>query len=101
MKQMIKGLVRFAKRLIGKYEPGYEYWVKLSDIHITPQFKQSRIKQEKYKRKWQFYHQNGYCESMIVLNKNFELIDGYSSYKIYRMAEGDDCKVPVSFVDYR
>ena len=31
---MVKGLVRFAKRLFGMYEPGYEYLVKLSDIHI-------------------------------------------------------------------
>lgn len=81
---MIKGFVRFAKKL--KYDPGYEYWVKLSDIHITPQFEWSRIKSAKYKRKWQFYHRNGYC---------FTLLDGLSSYKIYKASEGDDCKVPV------
>lgn len=96
---MIKTLARFANRLIGKYEPGYEYWVKLSDIHIIPSFRKSRINPDKYKRKWQFYHRNGYCESKIVLNKDFVLVDGYSSYKIYRAAEGEDCKVPVWFVD--
>lgn len=96
---MIKGFIRFVKRLVGKYEPGYEYWVKLSDIHITPQFRWSRIKSAKYKSKWQFYHRNGYCESKIVLNKDFELVDGLSSYRIYRAAEGIDCKVPVWFVD--
>lgn len=96
---MVKGFIRFAKRLVGIYEPGYEYWVKLSDIHITPQFRWSRIKSAKYKRKWQFYHRNGYCESKIVLSKNFELVDGYSSYKILKAAEGIDCKVPVWFVE--
>lgn len=84
---MIKGLARFAKRLFGMYETGYEYWVKLSDIHKTA----------KYKRKWQFYHRNGYCESKIVLNKDFVLVDGYSSYKIYRAAEGIDCKTGVVY----
>lgn len=95
---MIKWVVRFAKRLFGKYEAGYEYWVKLSDIHIAPQFRWSRIKPAKYKRKWQFYHRYGYCESKIKLNKNFELVDGLSSYRIYRAAEGEDCKVPVWFI---
>lgn len=92
---MINGLARFGKKLVGVYEPGHEYWVKL---HITPQFRWSRIKSAKYKRKWQFYCRNGYCESRIVLNKDFVLLDGYSSYKIHRAAEGKDCKVMVWFV---
>lgn len=96
---MIKELVRFAKRLFGVYEPGHEYWAKLSDIQVSPQFRKSIINPDKYKRKWQFYHRNGYCESKIVLNKDFVLVDGYSSYKIYRAAEGKDCKVPVWFVE--
>lgn len=96
---MIKEFIRFVKRLVGIYEPGYEYWVKLSDIHITPQFRYSRIKSAKYKRKWQFYHRNGFCESKIVLNKDFVLLDGLSSYRIYKAAEGTDCKVPVWFME--
>lgn len=87
--RMVKGFIRFAKKLVGVYEPGYEYWVKLSDIHITPQFRWSRIKSAKYKWKWQFYHRNGFCENKIVLNKDFVLLDG----------EGTDCKVPVWFVE--
>lgn len=42
---MIKWAMRFAKRLFGKYETGYEYWVKLSDIHITPQFRWRELNQ--------------------------------------------------------
>ena len=95
---MVKTLARITKRFVGIYEPGYEYWVKLRDIHITPQFRKSLINPDKYKRKWQFYHRNGYCESRIVLDKGFVLVDGYSSYKIYRAAEGKDCKVPVWFI---
>lgn len=81
---MIKELVRFAKRLFGVYEPGHEYWFKLSDIHITPQFRKSRINPDKFKRIWQFYHRNGYCESKIVLDKDFTLLDGLSSYRVRR-----------------
>lgn len=96
---MYKGLIRFAKKLVGIYEPGYEYWIKLSDIHINPQFARSLVGKDKYKRKWQFYHRNGFCESKIVLNKDFVLLDGLSSYRIYKAAEGEDCKVPVWFVE--
>lgn len=96
---MIKTLARIAKRFVRKHEPGYEYWVRLSDIHITPQFRKSRINPDKYKRKWQFYHRNGYCESKIMLNKDLVLLNGLSSYRIYRTAEGKDSKVPVWFVE--
>ncbi len=96
---MFKNLIRFSKRLVGVYEPGHEYWVKLSDIHITPQFARAMVGKAKYKKKWQFYHRNGYCESKIVLDKNFTLLDGYSSFLIYKAAEGSDAKVPVWFAD--
>ena len=95
----MKGIVRFVKRLFGIYETDYEYWVRLGDIHITSQFQSTRIGKNKYIKKWQFYRRHGYCESKIVLNKDFVLLDGYSSFKIYRMAEGLDCKVPVWFVE--
>lgn len=95
----MKGIVRYIKRLFGIYETGYEYWVRLGDIHITPQFQSTRIGSLKYRKKWQFYHRNGYCESKIILDKNFVLLDGYSSYKIYKVAEGLDVRVPAWFTD--
>lgn len=95
----MKTIIRFVKRIFGKYEPGYEYWVKLDDIHIPYSFSTTIIGRKKYNKKWQFYHRNGYCESKIILDNDFVLIDGYSSYKIYRASEGIDCKVPVWFLD--
>lgn len=92
-------VIRWIKSLFGKYEVGYEYWIKLNKIHISHDFKASHIRSEKYKRKWKFYHRNGYCESKIVLDRSFTLVDGYTSYKIYKVAEGIDCKVPVYFAD--
>ena len=88
---------RWMKRLFGNYDTEYEYWVRLSDINISPQFAVTRIGRDKYKSKWKFYRKHGYCESKIILNKDFLLTDGYSSYKIYRAAEGLDAKVPVYF----
>lgn len=90
-------MIRWVKSLFGVYEENYEYWVKLSDIKIDVSF--GAIGKEKYKRKWKFYRENGYCESKIVLRKDFVLINGYTSYKIYQIAEGDDAKIPVWFVD--
>lgn len=92
-------MFRFIRSLFRSYDTKYEYWVKLGDIKITPQFQSTRIGETKYKKKWQFYRRNGCCESKIILDKNFVLLDGYSSYKIYRSAEGLDVKVPVYFVD--
>lgn len=95
----MKRIIRYIKSLVGIYEPGYEYWIKLKDIHIRPSFRWTMIGKKKYKRKWQFYHRNGYCESKIILDKTFTLVDGYSSYKILKTAEGIDTKIPVYFTD--
>lgn len=92
-------MIKWIKSLFGIYEEGYEYWVKLSDIKIQRNFKRNKIGKEKYKRKWRFYRESGFCESEIILDKDFTLVDGYSSYKIYQIAEGENTKVPVWFVD--
>lgn len=91
----MNGLIRGIKRLFGKYEPGYEYWVKLSDIKLPNYLKHSRIGEEKYKRKWKYFRKTGELESKIILDKNFYLLDGYSSWKIAKKARIDI--VPVYF----
>ena len=90
-------LRRVIKCLFGIYEPGHEYWVRLDQIKIKPEFKTTRIGRKKYKAKWKFYREHGYCESKIVLDKNLTLQDGYSSYVIMGIAEGMDTKVAVWF----
>lgn len=95
----MKEIMRFAKKLLGIYELNMEYWVSLSEIKIQPSFKLTLIGKEKYKRKWRFYRRNGYCESPILLTRDWVLVDGYSSYVIYKIAEGKDAKIPVYFVD--
>ena len=85
------------KGLLGIYEPGCEYWVDLKDIDIPIDFLRHHPRREKMERKWDYYKQTGEFESPILLNRNFVLLDGYSSYIIAKT--GNLHKVPVYFVD--
>lgn len=88
-------LTRWVKKLFGKYEPGYEYWVNFKDINLPYYLQYSRIGKEKYKQKWKYYNDTGEFESKIILDKDFNLVDGYSSYVIARISKLE--KVPVYF----
>ena len=85
------------KSVLGIYEPGCEYWVDLKDIDIPIDFLRHHPRREKMDRKWDYYKQTGEFESPILLNRNFVLIDGYSSYIIAKT--GNLHRVPVYFVD--
>lgn len=78
---------------------GAEYWVPLSQIYVPEDYRKTCIGRVKYANKVKFYDVHGYCESKIVLNRDFMLIDGYSSYVILRNKEGRNAFVPVYFVD--
>ena len=82
------GLIRMIKRyILKKYEPGYEYWVRLDEIKLPYYLKHSRIGEEKYKQKWKYFRETGELESKIILDKDFYLVDGYSSYVIAKKAD--------------
>ena len=85
------------KGLLGIYEPGCEYWLDLKDIDIPINFLRQHPRQEKMKQKWAYYRQTGEFESPILLNRNFELVDGYTSYIIAKTENLH--KVPVYFMD--
>lgn len=93
----MKKIIRYVKKLFGNYDVDYEYWVKLDDIQIIPQFKESYPRFEKMVAKWNYYRKTGNFESPIRLMRNFTLIDGYTSFIIAKK-QGLD-KVPVYFVD--
>lgn len=93
----MKGIIRFVKRLFGKYETGYEYWVYTKDIKVDPEWRKTRVGYEKFKRKLKYYRQTGEFESKILLDRDFNLIDGYSSVRIAEIHRIE--KVPVWFVD--
>ena len=67
---------------LGLHNPGNPYKVKVSDIVIPVEFKATKPRFKKMIQKRKFYRNNDRFESKIVLNKDFLLIDGYTSYII-------------------
>lgn len=47
----MKGIIRYIKRLFEKYEPGHEYWVYRKDIKINPEWRITKVRYSKFKRK--------------------------------------------------
>lgn len=93
----MKGIIRFIKELFGIYETEHEYWVYTKEIKVNPYWRKTRIGKAKFKRKLQYWYHTGEFESRIILDKNFNLLDGYSSVRIAEIKRID--KVPVYFVD--
>ena len=93
----MKGLIRYIKSLFGKYEPGYEYWVYTKDIKVPKYFKLTKIGTKKWNHKMGYWLRTGKFESDILIDRNFNLVDGFSSMKIAHLKNVE--KVPVYFVD--
>ena len=93
----IENLVRNFKGLFGRYDIGYEYYIRLDEIKIKPEFLRTPPGNIKMMQKWNYYRRTGKLQSKIILNRNFELVDGYTSYCIAER----ECinRVPVWFVD--
>lgn len=93
----MREIIRYIKTLFDKYEPGYEYWVYIKDIKVPKYFKFTKIGTKKWNHKMGYWLRIGEFESDILIDKSFNLVDGYSSMKIAHL-KGID-KVPVYFVD--
>ena len=79
---MMNKLMRKIIVSLGLHNPSEPYTVKVSDIIIPEEFKATKPRFEKMIQKRKFYRKNNRFESKIVLNKDFLLIDGYTSYII-------------------
>ncbi len=90
-------IIRSIKRLLGIYETGYEYWINTKEIKVNPEWRKTMIGKVKFKKKLQYWYRTGEFESSIILDRDFNLLDGYSSMRIAEIKEID--KVPVYFVD--
>lgn len=93
MSKVIRGI----KRLFSIYETGYEYWVSTKEIKVNPEWRKTRIGKVKFKKKLQYWYHTGEFESRIILDRDFNLLDGYSSVRIAEIKGIDN--VPVYFVD--
>ena len=90
-------IIRFIKKIFGKYEVGYEYWIDRTQINVNPEWRKTEIGKDKFGRKMRHWFNTSEFESKIILDKDFNLLDGYSSVRIAEI-EGIQ-KVPVYFVD--
>ena len=97
MNEEMKRISIYIKSLFGKYKPGYEYWVQTKDIKVPKYFKLTKISTKKWNHKMGYWLRTGEFESKILIDRDFNLVDGYSSMKIAHI-KGID-KVPVYFVD--
>ena len=93
----MKGIIRYIKSLFGKYEPGYEYWIYTKDIKVPRYYKLTKIGTKKWNHKMGYWLRTGKFESDILIDRNFNLVDGFSSMKIAHLKNIE--KVPVYFVD--
>ena len=93
----MKGIIRYIKSLFGKYEPGYEYWIYTKDIKVPKYYKLTKIGTKKWNHKMGYWLRTGKFESDILIDRNFNLVDGFSSMKIAHIKNIE--KVPVYFVD--
>lgn len=85
------------RTMLGPMDYDKEYWVHVSDIRVQPSFRKTKIREEKWRAKKDYYLKTGELQSPILLRrKDWTLIDGYSSF---RLAEEFHLgKVPVYFV---
>ena len=93
----MKGIIRYIKSLFGKYESGYEYWVYTKDIKVSKSYKFTKIGTKKWNHKMGYWLRTGEFESDILIDRNFNLVNGFSSMKIAHLKNIE--KVPVYFVD--
>ena len=43
----MRWISRFVKRILGVYEPEFEYWVKTKDIKVPDTYKKNKIREKK------------------------------------------------------
>lgn len=85
------------KRLFGKYETRQLYWIKREKIKVPAYMKKTPVNIRKWNRKLNYWYRTGLFESPIILDKDFNLIDGFSSAKIAYLKNVD--VVPVYFAN--
>lgn len=90
-------IIRKIITTFGLYNQGEPYKVKMSDIVIPSEFKESPPKFKKMVHKREYFRRNDCFESKIMLNKDFLLIDGYTSYLLAK--ENGMKRVEAYFVD--
>lgn len=88
-------LNKFFKSIFGTKD-NHVYYVDISDIYVTNEFKKTTVSKYKYRRKKQYYLDTGNFETPVTLKrKTWTLVDGYTTYLL---CKSFGQKVPVVFV---
>ena len=91
-------MFRLIRKLLRKrYKTGCEYWIYTKDIHIDPSWRQHDVGENKMQRKISYWRRTGEFQSKVFLDRDFNLLDGYSTFRIAEIY--DIPKIPVYFVD--
>lgn len=91
-------MIKFIHRLLSKrYKTGIEYYVYIRDINVDPEWRKTDIGKLKLEKKASYWRRTGEFQSKVILDREFNLIDGYSTIRIAEMY--DIPKVPAYFVD--
>ena len=91
-------MFKFIRRLLSKrYKTGIEYYVYIRDINVDHEWRKTDIGKLKLEKKASYWRRTGEFQSKVILDRDFNLIDGYSTIRIAEMY--DIPKVPAYFVD--
>lgn len=92
---MFKGITNKLLKLTKK--TGKTYWISIEKIKIPQEFRTTPPHPKKMEYKWAYYRKTGKLQSSILLTRDYQLVDGYTSYLI--ACDTDMGVVPVQFVD--
>ncbi len=91
-------MFKFIRRLLSKrYKTGIEYYVYIRDINVDPEWRKTDIGKLKLEKKASYWRRTGRFQSKVLLDHDFNLLDGFSTLRIAEMY--DIPKIPVYFVD--
>lgn len=93
----MRKIINKIKWLFNLYKVGLVCSVKVSDIIIPKHFQAVVPRAQKMNKKRAFYKKYDVYESKVILNKDFMLLDGYTTYLL--CIENGDKYVDVYFVD--
>lgn len=88
-------IIRKIKKMFCK--SGQVYNVNIKDIIISEEFRATHPRFKKMVQKREFYRKNNMYESQVILNRDFMLIDGYTTYLL--CLENGEKYVDVYFMD--
>lgn len=93
----MSSIIGFVKKIFNRNKKGVKCWINVKEIKVNPEWRKTKIGKAKFRRKLDYWYHTGEFQSDIILDKDFNLLDGYSSVRIAETRGVS--KVPVYFAD--